>query len=211
MDISGYEWKVSGETFAHSYLMGVLISELDRFVAGTASKINLRAFDLGCGNGSVAKNLCSYGWKIVGVDPSLEGINLAKANYPGCDLHLGSAYDDLATRFGKFPVVYSLEVVEHVYAPREYARCVSALLEDDGVAIVSTPYHGYWKNLVMALTGKMDSHFTALWDHGHIKFWSVKTLTQLFEEVGLEVIRVHRVGRIPVLAKSMVLVLKRKR
>ena len=150
------------------------------------------------------------GWEVSGVDPSAEGVKFARQKDPEIDLHTGSAYDDLQARFGRFPLVYSLEVVEHVYAPRDYAKTLLSLMQDDGVAIVSTPYHGYWKNLVMSLTGKMDAHFTALWDHGHIKFWSVKTLTQLFEEVGLEVTRVHRVGRIPVLAKSMVLVLKRK-
>jgi 2-polyprenyl-6-hydroxyphenyl methylase/3-demethylubiquinone-9 3-methyltransferase len=56
----------------------------------------------------------------------------------------------------------------------------------------------------MALAGKMDSHFTALWDYGHIKFWSMKTLRQLLEDAGFVDIRFVRVGRIPVLAKSMI-------
>jgi hypothetical protein len=58
----------------------------------------------------------------------------------------------------------------------------------------------------MALTGKMDRHFTALWDHGHIKFWSMPTLTALLEETGFGVIRFERVGRIPPLAKAMIAV-----
>lgn len=56
----------------------------------------------------------------------------------------------------------------------------------------------------MALAGKMDNHFTALWDNGHIKFWSMKTLSTLLEEAGFTNIRFHRVGRIPALAKSMI-------
>jgi 2-polyprenyl-6-hydroxyphenyl methylase/3-demethylubiquinone-9 3-methyltransferase len=78
-----------------------------------------------------------------------------------------------------------------------------------GTAILSTPYHGYWKNLAMALTGKMDAHFTALWDHGHIKFWSVRTLTLLLEEAGFRDIHFERVGRIPPLAKAMIAVARR--
>jgi hypothetical protein len=39
---------------------------------------------------------------------------------------------------------------------------------------VSTPYHGYHKNLGLALSGKMDAHFTALWEGGHIKFFSIR-------------------------------------
>lgn len=58
----------------------------------------------------------------------------------------------------------------------------------------------------MALSGTLDRHFTALWDHGHIKFWSMPTLTTLFEEAGFSAIRFERVGRIPPLAKSMIAV-----
>lgn len=55
----------------------------------------------------------------------------------------------------------------------------------------------------------MDAHFTALWDHGHIKFWSMKTLTLLLEEAGFRDIRFERLGRIPALAKSMVAVVRK--
>jgi 2-polyprenyl-6-hydroxyphenyl methylase/3-demethylubiquinone-9 3-methyltransferase len=134
---------------------------------------------------------------------------LAREHYPGLDLHPGSAYDDLAGRYGRFPVVVSLEVVEHLYYPRKFAQAVFDLLTPGGIAVVSTPYHGYWKNLALAVTGKLDAHFTALWDHGHIKFWSPRTLTALLAEAGLTVDRVIRAGRVPVLAKSMILVARK--
>lgn len=199
----GYKWVNGEHCDSHDYLLPILLNELQ--LLGYTST----AFDLGCGNGSIAIAVKSKGWLVSGIDPSEDGIRYAKESDPAIDLHVGSAYEDLPAKFGKFPVVYSLEVVEHIYSPRTYAKTLVNLMEDGGTAIVSTPFHGYWKNLVMALTGKMDAHFTALWDHGHIKFWSVKTLTQLFAEVGLEVVRVHRVGRIPTLAKSMILVLKK--
>ena len=104
----------------------------------------------------------------------------------------------------------SLEVVEHVYAPRDYARTLFDPVEPGGAAIISTPYHGYLKNLALAVTGTMDAHFTALWDHGHIKFWSIPTLTTLLLEAGFETPRFERVGRVPPLAKSMIAIASRK-
>jgi hypothetical protein len=80
-----------------------------------------------------------------------------------------------------------------------------------GTAIVSTPYHGYWKNLALAVTGRMDAHFTALWDHGHIKFWSIATLGELLREAGFVDIRFERVGQVPPLAKAMRLPRNRER
>jgi 2-polyprenyl-6-hydroxyphenyl methylase/3-demethylubiquinone-9 3-methyltransferase len=82
-------------------------------------------------------------------------------------------------------------------------------LDPGGLAIVSTPYHGYFKNLAMAITGKLDAHFTALWDHGHIKFWSMKTLCSLFSEAGFLETRFLRVGRIPIIAKAMIAVARK--
>jgi 2-polyprenyl-6-hydroxyphenyl methylase/3-demethylubiquinone-9 3-methyltransferase len=57
----------------------------------------------------------------------------------------------------------------------------------------------------------MDAHFTALWDYGHIKFWSEKTLRVLLEEAGFRDIRFRRVGRVPALAKSMIAVARKPR
>lgn len=149
------------------------------------------------------------GFEIQGIDYSESGIQVAREHYPHLRLDVGSAYDDLAAKYGKFSTVLSLEVVEHLFSPRQFAQTAFNLLESGGSAIISTPYHGYWKNLVLALTGKLDAHFTALWDGGHIKFWSIETIGSLLEEAGFEDIQIHRVGRIPILAKSMIVVARK--
>ena len=164
-----------------------------------------RLFDCGCGNGSFGQCMADDGWDVTGADPSIEAIQIARSNYPALRLELGSTEEDLAARFGTFPVVISLEVVEHVYAPREYMARISDLVEPGGSVILSTPYHGYLKNLAIAVTNKWDRHHTVMWENGHIKFWSIATLTALMSEFGFEVRDVDRVGRIPPLAKSMVI------
>ncbi|HXG28761.1 MAG TPA: class I SAM-dependent methyltransferase [Nevskiales bacterium] len=202
-EASGYVWENAGLNASHAYLLPGLKNILEGLEIPQEKR---RLFDLGCGNGSVANELVRLGWEVAGVDPSEQGIAHANTHFPHITLRVGSAYDDLVAQYGTFPVVVSLEVVEHLYAPRRYAKTLYSLLDPGGVAIVSTPYHGYLKNLALAVTGRMDAHFTALWDHGHIKFWSIKTLRALLEEVGFRDIRFHRVGRIPPLAKSMIAV-----
>jgi hypothetical protein len=56
---------------------------------------------------------------------------------------------------------------------------------------------------------EMDRHFTALWDGGHIKFFSITTLRELLKEAGAADPQFLRIGRIPMLAKSMVAIVSR--
>jgi len=209
--ISGYRYAHAGLNESHDVLLPAVVRLLDDMqrTGIDGGQGGRRLFELGCGNGSVANALAQRGWEVTGVDPSEQGIAQAQSVYPHLRLERGSAYDDLAARYGRFPVVVSLEVVEHVYTPRVYARTVFDLLESKGVAILSTPYHGYWKNLALAVTGRMDAHFTALWDHGHIKFWSTKTLRELLREAGFVDIRFERVGRVPPLAKAMIAIARK--
>ena len=206
IDISGYRYNGADGNPSHEYLLPTTFSILELLDLNGHPR---RLFDLGCGNGFVAARLAEAGWEVSGVDPSEEGIREASGAYPHLDLHEGSAYEDLAARFGTFPVAISLEVVEHLYDPREFARRIYELLSDGGTAIISTPYHAYLKNLALAVTGRLDAHFTALWDHGHIKFWSMRTLGRLLREADFREIAFHRVGRVPCLAKSMIAVARK--
>jgi SAM-dependent methyltransferase len=206
-DGSHYLHSDPGPTRCHPYLLPAVLDELKR-VLGVEPR-GERIFDLGCGSGYVAQELSRHGYRVTGVDPSESALEFARSAYPHLDLHCGSAYDDLGARFGRFGVVVSLEVIEHLYDPRHFARTLSGLLRPGGTALVSTPYHGYWKNLAIALVGMTDEHLDPLWDDGHIKFWSAKSLTDLMSETDLITLRIRRVGRIPPLAKSMIAVLRK--
>jgi 2-polyprenyl-3-methyl-5-hydroxy-6-metoxy-1,4-benzoquinol methylase len=196
-----YQYNAAGINHSHAYLLPVV----DAIINECRPQ---RVFDLGCGNGSVANHL-SNRCEVVGIDASLSAVTIANETYPELRIELNSAYEDLASKYGTFDMVISLEVVEHLYDPRAFARNLYGVLRPGGTAVISTPYHGYLKNVVLALTGKMDDHFSALWDGGHIKFWSIKTLTQILREVGLEELRFYRVGRVPPLARSMIAVARK--
>jgi 2-polyprenyl-6-hydroxyphenyl methylase/3-demethylubiquinone-9 3-methyltransferase len=206
VDISGYIYEDGAPNASHEYLIPSL---LDILASLHLPQDGRRLFELGCGNGAVAAILAREGYHVTGVDPSAQGLEQALRRHPHLSLRLGSAYDRLVDVYGRFPVVISLEVVEHLYAPRVFAKTLYDLVEPSGTAIVSTPYHGYWKNLALALTGRLDRHFTALWDHGHIKFWSMATLAQLLQEGGFCSIEFRRVGRLPAFAKTMLAIARK--
>jgi 2-polyprenyl-6-hydroxyphenyl methylase/3-demethylubiquinone-9 3-methyltransferase len=164
--------------------------------------------DLGCGNGSLLARFRNRGLTLHGLDESSSGIAQARGAFPEIDFSVADLTSDLAShpRAGACDLVISTEVVEHIFLPRAFARNCHSFLKPGGRAVISTPYHGYLKNVLLAVTGRLDGHFTALWDYGHIKFWSRKTLTALLREAGLRIETFHGAGRVPWLWKSMVVV-----
>lgn len=101
-------------------------------------------------------------------------------------------------------------MIEHCFYPRKFVQTFYDLMEEGGLGIISTPYHGYMKNLAIALANKSDFHYTALWDGGHIKFFSIETMGALLREFGFRDIRFLRVGRsFKPLAKSMIAVFRK--
>lgn len=167
--------------------------------------------DLGCGNGSLLGHLQDFGFRLYGLDMSVSGLMQARKAYPNITFTQVDLASDLCSHSlaGECDAIISTEVIEHIFLPRLFASNCYKLLKPGGTLIISTPYHGYLKNLALALSGKLDSHFTALWDYGHIKFWSRRTLTNLLAEAGLVVAHFRGVGRLPFLWKTMILVARK--
>ena len=168
-----------------------------------------RLFEVGFGNGWIANHLSEQGYDVCGIEPSASGVKIACKAYPQLKLEPGDAYDDLKAVYGVFPVVYSVEVIEHCQYPRKILRTIYDLLEPEGTAIITTPYHGYFKNLLIALSGKTDSHFDPLWDQGHLRFFSKKTLTTLLHEAQFRSVDFKMTGRFAPLHKSMIAIAKK--
>lgn len=164
-----------------------------------------RILDVGCGNGALSGALSAAGFDVVGCDPSKEGIALARRAYPHITFHRLGVYDrPAALGQADFDAVVSTEVIEHLFLPRSLPRFAFGVLRPRGHLVLSTPYHGYLKNLALSVFDKWDRHFSPLWDGGHIKFWSRATLTQLLSDEGFTVTEFIGAGRCPYLWKSMI-------
>ena len=188
---------------AHAYLLPGLDRILERYAPIPGER---RILDLGCGKGAITAYIHAKGHPVIGLDFATDAIEYAHAHFPEVPVHLASAYDDIRAKYGEFDIVLSTEVIEHLYDPLAYAKTIRSVLSPGGLAIISTPYHGYLKNVLIALAGKWDEHHTANRLHGHIKFFSVRSLKALLETANLAVLKVERVGRVPPIAASMIAV-----
>jgi ubiquinone biosynthesis O-methyltransferase len=193
----GLEYAHSAPAHTAGYLEGPLLVELGPLPGTTL-------LDIGCGNGALTASLAQRGAAVTGMDLSESGIALARLAHSDVRFEVGSVYDDLRARFGTFDRVVALEVIEHLFDPRTFLRRAFEALKPGGRLVLSTPYHGYLKNVVLALSGKLDAHFTVLWDGGHIKFFSERTLAAMLQEAGFVDLRFQGAGRVPLLWKSLV-------
>ncbi|HEY2963950.1 MAG TPA: methyltransferase domain-containing protein [Pyrinomonadaceae bacterium] len=159
--------------------------------------------DLGCGNGHITGRLAALGYEVTGVDASVSGLRIARRAYPQAKFIEGRIESEL-DGLGKFDLVISSDVIEHLYRPSDLLEAAHALLKPNGHVLIGTPYHGYLKNLALAITGKMDAHFSALHDGGHIKFFSVDSLSQLMRGHGFIDLSFTFYGRAPWLWKNMI-------
>ncbi len=203
--VQHYGWTTPQAPHTASYLLPAVIDALRS--AGAR-----RVLDLGCGNGALCAALASAGFDCVGADADAGGIAIASSAHPRLRFHRIGMHDDpaaLLAETGRFDAVVSTEVIEHLYSPQLLPRFAAALLEPSGRLVLTTPYHGYLKNLALSLAGKWDHHHTALWHGGHIKFWSRATLTRLLHDEGFAVSGFRGVGRLPWLWKSMLIVARR--
>ncbi|MDR3764209.1 MAG: class I SAM-dependent methyltransferase [Acidobacteriota bacterium] len=199
-----FRWDAAGSSESHRYLAAPVV----RYLRASGAK---NVLDLGCGNGNFTAFLAAQGFTMQGCDGSSSGLAIARAASPSIPFFQHDFAAPLADSYReKYDAVVSMEVIEHLLLPRMLMKSAYEALLPGGTFVLSTPYHGYLKNLLLALTNQFDDHWHPLRDFGHIKFFSCNTLLALLEECGFEVVSYTRAGRIPPLACSMVVAGRKK-
>ena len=194
-----YGWKNAEAVESYLYIFPKIIQLLPK------SKSKLLILDAGCGNGYLASQLANMGHEVYGIDVDRDGIEIARNHFDNVHFYVCSVYDDLTQFEKKFDVIISTEVIEHLYSPQLFLNNLYKILIPGGYLIISTPYHGYIKNLLLSLTNKWDQHFTVNREGGHIKFFSKHTITIELENTGFINIQFKGAGRLFYLWKSMVI------
>jgi 2-polyprenyl-3-methyl-5-hydroxy-6-metoxy-1,4-benzoquinol methylase len=194
-----YGFKNNQAAHTFHYLYTPLLSLINK---------EMTILDIGCGNGYLANYLIAEGYNVYGTDASVTGINIAKGTSPNRFFVQDLSTDQLPAelRHITFDTIISTEVIEHLYDPQKFIdTCKNILGETKGQLILTTPYHGYLKNLGLSLFNKWDSHADPMWLGGHIKLWSKQTLSKLLTHSGFTVTGFKGCGRIPWFWKSMII------
>ena len=164
--------------------------------------------DFGCGGGEILReiSLINPSAKLIGLDVSDRALKRARQRLPQGNFHKiedGGQFP-LENRSADF--VFSSEVIEHVYDTENAAAEITRILRPGGEVLMTMPYHGFLKNLLIVFLG-FDRHFDPVGPH--VRFFSKKTITGLLERAGLKVVHYDYYGRFFPFSHSMVVLAKK--
>jgi len=145
------------------------------------------AADVGCGAGLLAEPLARLGAAVTGIDAAPENIEAARAHALGQGLEIDYRTGGAEALDGRYDLVTSLEVIEHVADPAAFIGALAAAVATSGLLILSTPNRTSWSRLIMIGLGEGTGRIprgTHDWD----KFLAPDELKALVRAAGLEVI-----------------------
>lgn len=124
--------------------LGFIRDAIDAHWPGAARSVRplagRRALDVGCGAGLLCEPLARLGADMTGVDAAQENIAVATAHAAGGGLAIDYRCGDLATLgLGRFDLVTSMEVIEHVADKQAFVDALAGVLAPGGLMVLSTP------------------------------------------------------------------------
>lgn len=149
--------------------------------------------DLGCGAGPFTTAIQRAGFDAVGFDLAERAVAMARQNHPQCRFELLNPDGTIPAADASFAAVWNSEVIEHVLDVRAFLQEINRVLRPGGVLILTTPYHGLAKNLLV-VCANFERHFDV--EDVHIRFFSKRALERTLGRTGFEPLSYGGVGRV---------------
>jgi SAM-dependent methyltransferase len=147
-----------------------------------------RVLDVGCGTGQLGRVLRQRGHHV-------SGIELMPAAAEEAADHLDEVVcGDIETielpwPDASFDAILCGDVLEHLADPWRTLRRLSALLISGGLVIASIPNVQNYRVIRGLLRGRWDYRERGLLDFGHLRFFTWRTIVQLFGQADLEIVQ----------------------
>lgn len=167
---------------------------------------SVRLLDYGCGNGVLTQMFHVAGYDVQGVDFSKTAISGNQSRLPHLKFQVSTPDGRAPYEDGSFDAIFCSEVIEHVYDTRVLFAEFQRLLRPNGQLLLTTPYHGLVKNVIVALFF-FERHFDPTWQH--IRFYTKRSLSLICRSHDLNPISWKHVGRYWPVPKSFFVVCKK--
>lgn len=165
-----------------------------------------KVLDIGCQSGSFCGELRRLGHEPCGIEIASESVNEAQRMQPGIPFVVGNCEKKIPLPDESFDAVWAGEVIEHIGHTDVFVNEINRVLKVGGYFILSTPMHNRLKNLCVVLF-KFERHFNP--EFPHYRFYSKKSLSNVLEKRGFQIVDVGYIGRLPLLANVMFVVARK--
>lgn len=172
-------------------------------------KEKIKILDFGCGDGVLIKHMKKNNPKslIYGVDVSRRIIAENKKKIKFAKFYVTTDGGRLPFPNNTFDFIVSTDVIEHIYDTEHAFRELSRVLKPKGKILLSTPYNGLIKNILVVIIN-FDLVFSPTGPH--IRFFTRKSLSACLRKVGLHPLQFDYFGRFYPISNGF-LVLAQKR
>jgi SAM-dependent methyltransferase len=174
----------------HGHLLAERKAKLRYAFSALAAGVSV--LDAGCGNGEISFFLVELGYKVTGVDVSSAAVQGAKAAVPESHFAVASLEKGLPFAEGKFSAVWCSEILEHLFDVHAALAELNRVLVQNGLLVLTVPYHGLVKNLTIALIC-FERHYNPY--VSHIRFFTRKSLSFCLGYAGFTVVLCGGIGR----------------
>lgn len=165
--------------------------------------------DFGCGTGKIMQKMreMSPKNKFIGIDVSETAIEIAKEKHPWAKFYPVQDGERFPFKNNHFNLILAADVIEHVYNTKHTLSELHRVLKKDGKILITTPYHGFLKNLIIIATS-----FEKIFDPmgAHIRFYTKKSLFSVLEENHLHVIKNGYYGRFYPIPRSIYVIAQKE-
>jgi 2-polyprenyl-6-hydroxyphenyl methylase/3-demethylubiquinone-9 3-methyltransferase len=113
----------------------------------------LSVLDVGCGGGLVSEPLARLGASVIGIDPTVDSIAVARRHAHGQGISIDyrtASVEELQTAGETFDAIVCMEVIEHVPDQAAFVRSLGQLVRPSGALVVST-LNRTWKSYALAI------------------------------------------------------------
>jgi 2-polyprenyl-6-hydroxyphenyl methylase / 3-demethylubiquinone-9 3-methyltransferase len=160
------------------------------------------ALDVGCGAGLMCEPLARLGARVTGVDAAPENIAAAAAHAKIQGLPIDYVSADIAAFKGRFDLITSMEVIEHVTDPAAFVSALAERLAPGGLMILSTPNRTPLARLGLIRIGETIGGIPK-GTHDWNRFLTPDELTGLLRASGLDVVKTRGLSVSP--SKGLIL------
>ncbi len=148
-----------------------------------------RVLDIGCGQGNLGEYLKTIrgikyvaGFEIIQYQAQIAETKLDK-------VYIGNA-EELEVDIPKnyFDCIICADVLEHMIDPWGFLYRIRDYLTNNGTMVASLPNIRHARIIIDLLCGKWDYQPSGLLDKGHLRFFTKRTIADMFNEAGFQIV-----------------------